>query len=165
MILSCIFLLPHYFLPFLSFFFIFFFFCSIFPFPSFIFHFKLRPTPFSDRCQGRQVTSLTSRLIHPWQCISRLARNRIFQERWNSREKVLIVICNSIGDVTINKRATLLLWRETESFWKKCLISRASFFPHLLAAWRAFLLENYGRGAGYCAAWGVKLPPLLLTMI
>ena len=41
------------------------FFCSIIPFPTHIFHFKVRPMPFSDRRQGRQLTSLTFRLIHP----------------------------------------------------------------------------------------------------
>ena len=43
-------------------------FCSINPFPTHIFHFKVRPTPFSDRRQGRQLTSLTSHLIHPCLC-------------------------------------------------------------------------------------------------
>jgi len=42
------------------------FFCSIITFPTHIFCFKVRPTPFSDRHQGSQLTSLTSCLIHPW---------------------------------------------------------------------------------------------------
>ena len=58
--------LPHYFSPFFPIFLVFF---TIFfidsPICTNIFHFKMRPTPSSDLRQGRQLTSLTSRLMHP----------------------------------------------------------------------------------------------------